>query len=105
MSSSNNNASAPNKPIFQIGLYKYVNRDESECLECPLVNGKRKVIKTLKYSYNGLISHLPAHPDYQKKYKDLVENGAPNIEQYFVTPVGEYGLRICLTKATLLKMC
>lgn len=86
--SVNNNASAPNKAIFKVGAYRWLNKDESECLLCPpLPNGRLKVIKTLKYSVTGLVNHLSFHPEQQEKYKALLAVPEEPLEAYF-TPIG-----------------
>ncbi|KAH7702346.1 hypothetical protein AAVH_30500, partial [Aphelenchoides avenae] len=76
------------KTIYNIDLYKWPNKEETQCLECTPEEGPPKIIKTAKYSISGLVSHLAVHDDYRKKYEEQLEKPAPPITPYLVTSIG-----------------
>uniref|UniRef100_A0A915NWH4 BED-type domain-containing protein n=1 Tax=Meloidogyne floridensis TaxID=298350 RepID=A0A915NWH4_9BILA len=74
--------------IWQIGLYKKVNKDEAECLEC------NKIIKCQQSSTTNLISHLKCkhkNSDFQTKFEALTkqkEGEKGSIENHIITGSG-----------------
>lgn len=76
------------KPIYQLELYEYLNRDETKCLKCSAA-GAEKIIKTTKYSVSSLVTHLKIHPAEERRYKELTASAKQQpITSFVINHVG-----------------
>ncbi|KAH7704654.1 hypothetical protein AAVH_28149 [Aphelenchoides avenae] len=83
---ANNNQRS--NPIYQIGLYRVLSKDECECIPCTAVSEEPKILKTPKYTTQSLLSHLALHPTFKAKYEALVKDPTPKITKFVTGPVG-----------------
>ncbi|KAH7704167.1 zinc finger protein [Aphelenchoides avenae] len=81
---NNNN---PDRPIYKVDAYRWLNKDETLCLLCS-TDEHQKVIKTVKYSYSALITHLRLHPVHFKNYEELTKKEQPPITRFCTNHVG-----------------
>lgn len=83
---NNNN---PDRPIYKVDAYRWLNKDETLCLLCS-TDEHQKVIKTVKYSYSALITHLRLHPVHFKNYEELTKKEQPPITRFCTNHVGRH---------------
>lgn len=77
--------SSSSHAIWQVGLFKKLNKDQTECTVC------QKVLSSKNHTVNGLVKHLAIHKDARSKYLDLQKSrsdGNGSLDNFVVRPSG-----------------
>lgn len=82
----NFNDSAPDRAEYKIGVFKWLSKDETQCVKCSR-DDQPKIIKTTKSAYQNLVKHLRKyHKEEHKKYEQLTKDRPNNtIPRYFAS--------------------